>query len=196
MTLTKLSGPDHEALSLPEVKQRLHIIGNDDDADLLALIMSAREQLEGDSGYLGRCLLSQTWSLDLEKFVPEIRVPLPPLQMVTAVQYYNEQDVLTTVTTTVYEEIRPTNSWGCIRLLGNQDWPTDISATRSEPVKITFKAGYGDDWNAVPYPIRQAMLISIGQAWLHREGFVEGAITHLPITAEKLLGQYRMERVG
>lgn len=197
MSLTLITGPAVEPLTLAEAKQYCRIDGATDDALIGSLITSARERLDGHSGILGRALNTQTWRLDLPSFQDTVKLPLPPLQSVSSVKYYDSDDTLQTVASTVYEVIVNGTSGGCVRRLADQSWPTDLDTDRLEPVQITFVAGYGDSWNDVPEPIRLAVAYLVTHYYDRREILGQIAMSG-PVdeTADALIAPYRMVSLG
>lgn len=198
MTLHLINGPQKEPVSLAEAKAHLRLEDNEEDALVQSLIVAARKYLDGYTGYLGHCLITQTWRLDIPEFpLRGIKLPLTPLQSVESIEYYDTEDVQQTVSTDVYEVVTDEASKGVVHLLGDQSWPVSVDDDRLEPIQITFKAGYGDDWNAVPQPIRHAMLLMIGSMYERREPEIVGAsISPATFTVESLLQPYRMIGFG
>lgn len=198
MSLSLVTGPTVEPLSLAEVKLYCRVDDDItvDDALIDALIVAARQRLDGYSGILGRALISQTWRLDLPQFWNVTRLPLPPLQSVTSVKYYNTSDVLTTVATSVYEVITSGTTGGHIHLLGDQSWPSDIDTDRAEPIQITFVAGYGDSWNDIPEPLKLAMAYIVTHHYDNRESVKEGSMSEVPETTQSLIAPYRLVGFG
>lgn len=194
MSLSLVTAPTVEPVSLAEVKNYLKIDDDltEDDALLSGLIAVARQHLDGYSGVLGRCLVSQTWKLSLPDFKSVIKLPLPPLQSVTHVKYYDTGGNLDTVSASIYEVITGGTSGGYIHLLGDQTWPTDVDTDRAEPVEITFVAGYGDSWNDVPEPLRLAICGLVAHWHLNREPVGE-SMGLIPMHINSLIDQYRVK---
>jgi len=169
MNLTLVMAPTVEPLSIDEVKTHLRVEYDDENAYLHALINVAREFIDGKDGILGRAINTQTWKLSLTDFKSDIEIPLPPLQSISSIKYWNNAStpVLTTVATTVYEVITGTFR-GKVCLLGDQSWPSDIDANRRFPVEITFVAGYGDEASDIPEGLRHAMLFHIAHMFENR----------------------------
>jgi uncharacterized phiE125 gp8 family phage protein len=178
--LVLVTAPEQEPVSLAEVKAHLRVDHDNDDALLGALIVAAREHLDGRDGWLGRALMPQTWQLVMDHFpfatdrylgirYPEpewfaIRVPLPPLISVVSIKYIDsegEEQILAEeqyVVDTASEPARIYPAYGTT-------WPT----TRCIPnaVTVDFECGYpfGEPEGCppvapvtVPRPIRMAML--------------------------------------
>lgn len=198
MSLTLITAPTVEPVSLAEVKEWLKV--DDDltgeDATLQAMIVGVRNHLDGHSGRLGRAINTQTWRLDLPCFKTRIKLPLPPLQSVSSVKYYDTDGTLQTVATSVYEVITNGTSGGYIHLLGDQSWPTDIDTDRDEPVQITFVAGYGGSWNDVPQGLRNAMCFMIADHFENRGEKIIGSSVVENSTTQMMLAPYRVMSFG
>lgn len=194
MSLTLVTGPTVEPVSLAEVKNYLKIDDDqtEDDALLSGLIVAARKLLDGYSGVFGRCLVSQTWKLSLPDFRDNIQLPLPPLQSVTHIKYYDTDGDLNTVSTSVYEVITGGTSGGYVHLLGDQTWPADVDTDRAEPVEITYIAGYGNSWNDVPDTIRLA-IYGLVEHWHTNRGMIGEQTNIIPMHINALIEQYRVK---
>lgn len=66
MTPVLVTAPVATAISLAEAKAHLRIDHADDDAMIEALIAAATAHLDGWRGVLGRCIMSQTWSVTVQ----------------------------------------------------------------------------------------------------------------------------------
>jgi uncharacterized phiE125 gp8 family phage protein len=83
-----------------------------------------------------------------------------------------------------------TDSGSFIRPLLGKAWPA--TGSYYDSFKICFKAGYGTTAEAVPDPIRHAILFTLGDLYQHRETVVVGNnFSQLPIGAKTLLNPYR-----
>lgn len=107
-----------------------------------------------------------------ENGLSEIRLPLPPLQSVTHLKYYDEDGVLQTFSSTKYH-VDTFEAPGRIVLADGEAWPT--IQRRPNPVQIRFVCGYASA-AAVPANVRHAILLLVGAFYAHREPFVTGTI--------------------
>jgi len=177
MGLTLVTAPTAEPLTLAEAKLHLRL-DSDVEIDRVGdLIVSAREDLDGPAGWLGRAIMPQTWDLTVDRFpdrcgmmnfTPQlgdlsIEIPLPPLQSVTSIGYIDQNGDAQTLATTVYRVVADSLP-GKVILRQNQSWPLTIR----EPAAVTirFVAGYAK----VPQKIRSLMLEMIGWRFANREG--------------------------
>lgn len=63
MTPTLITAPATAAVSLAEMKAHLRVTGSAEDTLITALVSAAIAHLDGWKGVLGRCIMSQTWSV-------------------------------------------------------------------------------------------------------------------------------------
>jgi uncharacterized phiE125 gp8 family phage protein len=160
------------------------------------LIPAARMWCEG---YTARQLLTATYALSLDGFPSDgvIRVPFPPLQTVTFIKYLDTAGVLQTLASTQYVVEAPAGPFafpGRITRAVGVVWPSTYE--QENAVVVTYVAGYGAATTApsvVPAPLRQAMLLQIGQAFEHREQQAAGgAMQRNAVTAELLANPFRV----
>jgi uncharacterized phiE125 gp8 family phage protein len=199
MRLRQIVEPEIEPVSLAEVKEHLRIEHDDEDATLAIYIRAARKNIEGPNGFTGRALVTQTWELVLDEFPDaEIRIPLPPLQTVESVKYYDTDGNLQTVSSSDYE-VDTVDEPGWISPI-TTGWPTGL-LTGINAVIVRFVAGYPIDEGAsppdaagnVPEDIKAALLLQIGALYENRENVLVGqAASVLPMGAEWLLRPHRV----
>lgn len=193
MTLKLITAPAVEPLNIQtEVRPHVRVDFDDDDALLLMYAKTARQYLE--THHLRRALITQTWDLYLDSFPGDvITLPLPPLQSVTGVYYTPESGVEQTVSASSYY-VDTVGEPGRVLLKNGYTWPSDTLQV-ANGVRVRFVCGYGAAGNNVPSPIRQAMLLTIGDLYENRENTViaQGVtIQKLPNGAEMLLYPYRI----
>jgi hypothetical protein len=114
-----------------------------------------------------------------------VPIPKPPIQAITAVQYYDFSGTLQTVPPASYNASIGTP--GRIQPAYAKVWP--IAQPRIDSVQIQFTAGYGPTGASVPANIQQAMLLCIGHWYQNREWVsTEGSFLTVPNTVDLLLG--------
>lgn len=149
--------PQDEPVTPDEVRARTGLDATSTNLILNPLITVARQILDGYDGRLGRALMTQTWELRFDWFPAyEIVLPLPPLQSVVSVKYLDDNEVEQTVDPADYMIDGQ-------RLVAKSmvSWPSSSTSTPGA-VRIQFKAGYGDDGEDVPEPIRQWIAMKAG----------------------------------
>lgn len=174
------TAPEHLVVSLNEIRARLGLQDNDDteDPEIVAMIRAATAGIEQ---YLRRTLIDTTFTMFLDQFpgqplpwwdgvrqiadtqltdltVP-ITLPLPPLDSVVHVKWYDDADTATTISSSTYI-VDTARDPGRIVLKTGQSWP--LSQLRAiNGVEVQYIAGYGPVGSDVPEPIRDAIMIYV-----------------------------------
>lgn len=192
MWLNQTAAPSETPVTLGEAKAHLRVDHSDEDALITSLIAAATEHLDGRRGYLGRCLITQSWEYRLHCFPRSgvIELPLPPLQNVASVKYLDDAGVEQTLIANTDYVVDSATYYGQVRRAYNVVWP--FARLEDYAVRIVFAAGFGDA-AAVPQPIKNALLMMIGHLYEHREAVTEGGLVEMPLAARWLLGPYRIE---
>jgi len=133
-----------------------------EDTLLAAQITAAREYCEG---FQNRSYITQTWELWLDGWPAndEITIPLPPLQSITSIKYYDTANVEAIFAAENYF-VDTKSEPGRVVLACNKSW----SSTTLRPLNgicIEFVAGYGAAASAVPQTVKMA--ISLKTKMLH-----------------------------
>ncbi len=196
--LKLITAPVLEPLTLAETRLHLKLDATGsppshaDDSLVNNLIKAARTHLDGRYGRLSRALITQTWELVLDKFPDkrDIRIPLAPLISVISVKYDDVNAAEQTVASANYM-VDVVSSFGWIVPITSFSWPATLDTINA--VRVRFTAGFGPNPTDVPEPIRQAMLLMIGNWYENREEVVigQGAI-QIPLAAEALLSPYEL----
>lgn len=180
--LTRTTQPASEPLSLAEAKNHLRVNVTDDDSLITNLIVTARITCEE---FTARALITQSWRLWLDNFPGDsiawwdgtregatarltvkryIAIPRAPLQAISAVTVYADDDTSTLFSSASYF-VDTAAEPGRLALRNNASWPIAQRATNG--ISIDFSAGYGAA-SAVPQALKQGMLAHIGQLYEHR----------------------------
>lgn len=133
--------PTVEPVSLADVK--LHIrhdasVGTTEDAMLTRWIKGARERAEH---LAQRALCTQTWQQTLDLFPSAIELPWSPVQSVSFVKYYDENNALQTLDPTDYKADIRGRSTGYIVPAYGVAWPSTYPEINA--VSVEWVAGYG-----------------------------------------------------
>lgn len=147
--------PAAEPLTAADIRARLGLSSDVADTALDPLIKAARQQIDGWSGWLGRALVNQTWTMYLPAFRSVIEIPLPPLQSIASVKYIASDGNEVTLDPSDYRVV-PGNPPG-IEMVSSL--PT--AACQDDAVRVSFVAGYGPDAENVPEPIRTAIALMV-----------------------------------
>lgn len=215
-----LVGPTIEPVTLADAKNHLRVDFNEDNALILALISSVRQQAEQ---ICRRTLLTQTWLVTLDQFPApgqnigsanwygpqwgnspgplttlnpnkstgyEIYLPFSPLQSISSITYVNVDGQTQTLSPSAYKVDNISEPARVLPAYG-----TTFPATRNEinAVQITLTAGWTSAAQ-VPAPIKSWMLLRLGAMYENRESdtvIQRGIMDSLPF-ADQLLTPYRV----
>ncbi len=178
--------PSTEPVSVAELRDKCRITSKVQDEQLGAFLTSARKRIEEVS--LWRVLITQTCVDRFSAFAPEMELHWSPAQSITSVAYVDTDGDTQALADTVYE-LGLFYGQGFVRLKYDQTWPTDVQS-HPDVITVTSVAGYGDDPDDVPEPIRQAILLDA--LWQHTER--EGA-NYPGAAIANLLSPYTNQRV-
>ncbi|NRF91535.1 phage head-tail connector protein [Paenibacillus frigoriresistens] len=187
-SLSIVTPPIDEPVTLEEVKAHLRVDFDDDDFYIAALIYAAREITEQKTN---RALITQTWDYILDDFpcVNEIKLRKPSLQSVTSVNYTTSDGVEHVMSTDDYIVDTKSNP-GRIFLGFSKIWPPVVLQPASA-VRIRFVAGYSSG-NEVPQALKHAMFFLIAHFYENREPISKDIVNKIPMTFDFLIGPYRV----
>lgn len=165
-----------------------------------SLITTAREDCES---FQNRAYITQTWELWLDRFPSDnfIEIPLPPLQSITSIKYYDTDDTEATAyepgaetpigTATYFTDDKSEPGRLCLK--NGKSWPSTTLRPHNG-VCVTFVAGYGDAASDVPKAVKQAMLLLIGHYYENREAVLTTGMNPIvvPFAVESLLWKKRI----
>lgn len=86
LTDSQLTGPASEPVTLADVKASARIDGAEFDGTIDRLIVSAREMAEHETG---RCLLAQTWRVELDDWPDRVELSASPVSALSSVEYWD-----------------------------------------------------------------------------------------------------------
>lgn len=186
--LTKPANPP-AAVTIEEARSHCRVDGNGDDVELARLIVSATADAQGETG---RALVSQPMVLGLDGFADRIELPMPPIVAVDAVKFLDSNGDTQTVPSAVYRLV-PHETRPAIVLRPGQAWPSGLMAGVGDGVvTVEYTAGYGQAEADVPQPIRQWILLRVGDGFANREGTNVGNIVTPFKFVDHCLDQYRV----
>ena len=191
MALVLTSAPAIEPVTLAEAKAQLRVDGSAEDTLILSLIITSRLHIEAA---MGLALITQSWSYFLDAWPAgaSVKLPLRPVQSLTAVQLYAPDESVETLAPDTYQLDGAAAPPRVIRQ-GALAWPAPKRPANG--IEIALVAGYGDAAGDVPAPIRQAVLLLVAHWYEHREPVVIGAPTAaVPQMVSQLLHPFRLVR--
>ena len=189
-----VTAPTEEPVTLEEAKAHLRVDESDEDGLIAALISAAVSHIDGWSGILGRCMVTQTWGESFDGFPSgyhgnKLRLRLDPNLSITWIKYSDSANVEQTLSQTVYEGPFVDDIGPYVALRENQVWPSTYE--RYDAVTVRYTVGYRAAAQ-VPHAIRQAILLLVGHWYYSREAVVlSKAPAELPFAVSALLAPYR-----
>jgi len=154
-----------------------------EDSILSGFIVAAREYCELRQN---RAYITQSWELAFDDWPAVIEVPLPPLQLVDAIEYYDTSGVAHLVDPADYHvdmrgyKARVAPAYG-------KHWPM-ATLQPLAGVVVSFTAGYGDLATDVPERIRTAIKLLAGHLYEHREATDIKEVKEVAFAVNALLG--------
>ena len=182
MTVVKVTDAATEPVTLAEAKAHCRVDATDDDTLITALIVAARNAAEHE---LQRTCITTVYKLTLDEFPDVIDLPLPTIQSVASVKYYNDAGTLTTLDPSLYWVDLP-----AAVILPASDWPT--TQLRPAAVEVSYTAGWANA-AAVPETVKQWIKLFVGSLYDNRasQANAKDATTELPFVGS-LLDPYRV----
>ena len=152
---------------------------DDTISDLVTVARSIAEKR------MGRAIITQTWDYYLDSFNSQaIKIPMPPLQEISYIKYYNQAGTLTTIDSDDYTVVTQ-NIPGFVVPAYGESWP--VSRGHTNDIVIRFVAGEGDAGSDVDSTIRQAIKIIISHLYDNRELVAAVNLNKIPMSAEMFL---------
>lgn len=179
--------PEVEPIDLQDIgKLHIKIDSSDLEDDLLSIyIQAAREIIEEKTG---RSFITQSRRIKLDNFPTcgYIRLTHGPVQQLTAVKYFDANEVEQTLSSSEYWiDYDPPIPI----IIVKNSWPETYC--RPNAVTIEYVAGYGDNAEDVPAPLRSAILMRFAQLYENRQTTILGALaTEVPKGEDDLISTY------
>jgi uncharacterized phiE125 gp8 family phage protein len=186
MGYRQITPPSAQPVTLAEAKAQVRVDHSDEDALITRLTAAATSYLDGRTGILGRCLVTQTWELTLDAFPDgEIELPLGPVANVVSVTYVGTAGTTQTLASSnYYFDDASLSQW----VVPVADWPDTKDVANA--VTVRFIAGTAAA--SVPEAIRHAILLLIGH-WYEQRSTVSVGMTvaEMPMAVDALLAPFR-----
>lgn len=193
MKLTVVTATTGTPVSLDEAKAHLYVTTNDKDADINRKVKAATRFCQGRiAGH--RQFMKATYDGVMPGFPHDQRItfPLPPLQSITSIKYFNSTggevsstSATSTFSSTDWNTVTPTEAPGFIEPVFGKVWP--VTQPRIDAVTTRFVAGSTSVVD-VPENIKAAVLLVVGHLWRNREAVVTGVnATELQMSVDDLL---------
>ena len=184
-----VTAPGATPITLAEAKAHLRVDHAEDDTLIGTLIQAATDHLDGWSGVLGRCLVTQTWSQSFDGFYGRfLRLPFPDVASIASVTYQDADDAEQIVASASYAIKEDAKS---AYLFFAESFAIPTVYARPDAVTVTFTTGYGAA-SAVPEAIKAAIKLLVGHWYENRESISAGpGLSELPMSVQSLVTPYR-----
>lgn len=174
-----------QPVTLAEAKAHLRVDHTDEDDYITALIKAATSYLDGRSGVLGRCLVTQTWEMTLDAFpAKEIELPLGPVASLVSVKYIAVSGAEQTVPSGNYYVDTASLS---ARVVPEDTWPATMSAANAVTVRYVAGTAVED----VPAELGMAIRLLVGHWYANRQAVTGATGTELPFGVGALIAPFR-----
>lgn len=177
------------SLPITRDQAKAHMRVDDDfENDLIdSFITSAVDHVDGYSGILGRCLINQPWSVSACDIYDICLLPFPDVSS-AVITYFDSDDVEQTFAAANYSIIETVQG---SRIFIKSESSIPAMFARPDAVTVTFVAGYGEEADDVPAPIRQALKMMVAFHYENRDMPPASSTDMTPMGATALLAPYR-----
>lgn len=214
MTAFKMTvPPSTEPVTLADAKAQARIDTTADDALVSSLIIAARQYAEK---YTNRAFITQTWQMWIDLWpaateplwdgvrqgtvsslnkIHTITLPRAPLQSVTKIQYFDDNDAATLWPSSNYF-VDTAREPGRLALRSGATWP--IPSRLTNGILVEYVVGYGADGSAVPEAIKTAIRQLVAHWFAHRGDVTtisavrSSTASSIPLVIEALLDPFRL----
>ena len=186
--ISTTTGPTTEPITTAQAKEHLRVTFSDDDAYIDALITTARQVVEARSGmrlftqtvvlradYWSEIGFSDPHRLDL------VSLRVAPVQSVTSVNYYDDDDIDRTLSTALYWT--DLDSVPC-RMQIKDEWPSINE--RAGNIRVTMVVGW-DNADNIPAILKTAIKLLIGHYYENREEVTDLKLMAIPEGIDRLI---------
>jgi uncharacterized phiE125 gp8 family phage protein len=162
----------------------------DDDADDVGIDRRIRGATSRVESFLGRGLLTQSWTYCQDVFASTIPLPMAaPLQSVTSVKYYDVDGTQQTLSASVYG-VDTESEPGRVYLKSGQSWPS-VQSGRPLAVEVIYVVGWTSA-DLIEPAIVEGVYLTIGTRDEFREDVsANHPLYKLPSGAESWLYPHR-----
>lgn len=187
--------PTVPILSTAEAKAQLRVDGSDEDTLIDAFVSAADTMLDAEHGIIGRALTTQRWRLSLTSPPASnghVYLPVPPVQSVHQIQYYDTDGALQTYSSDNYRLVVD-SQYAVVELVSGASWPA--TDNRLVAFYVDYDTGYGNTAADIPEAIRQAARLLVGHYNENRQAVVTGVTPNeLPLAVQSLIMPFKISR--
>lgn len=186
MAAILLVPPATEPWTVADAKSFLRVEHDDDDALIVALIASARGQVEA---LTRRGLITQTWRLVLDRWPPDGRIAprLAPLRAVTAARTRDAAGNTVAIDTGRFVVDAAANT------IAAPPWSLPMPGRYASGIELDVTVGFGDRASDVPDVLRHAVRTLVAH-WYDNRGLaaIGQTVAMLPGSVNAMIASYRV----
>jgi uncharacterized phiE125 gp8 family phage protein len=185
-----ITAPSKPYMDLDLIKTHLKIDNNDEDTYLEflgnAVFIFAEQQTR-------RTLLTTEYETFRDSFATRgFEIRKTPMQQVSKLEYRDQSTDSWEILHTDKYVVTDENYYSRIIRANNQQWPIEYDRGQQN-IKITFTAGYGDNFEDIPDDLKLAMLNHVARVHDDRgDCDIERA---LPLTSDAIYNKYRVPNI-
>lgn len=167
MRFRTVTAPSVEPVTLTEAKAWCRETASDQDTLISGLITAHR--IFAENVLTGRAFVQRTLQAFCDEFPSCFKLPFPPLQSVSAIEYLDADGALQTLSSSLYQ-VDIYSEPGRVKVSYGNSWPA-IRASDFNPVRVTFVCGYApvgspSDYVAgVPQNLKEWLLRRVATAY-------------------------------
>lgn len=185
---TLKTAPVEQPVSLAQLKEQAVVDFADDDSLLQALLDAAVLQLDGYTGLLGRCMVTQVWDVSFWRWAWRMHLPLCDVSAV-ALTYIDVNGIEQTIDPSNYQLVEQharTEIW----FKRNFSYPV-LYWDNGFYITASMTAGFGAA-TAVPAPLKTAIM-QLAISWYENRNTPDKGAA-IPKAVEALIAPYRRVR--
>jgi uncharacterized phiE125 gp8 family phage protein len=196
MVLTEVSAPPAAALPVRAFAGHLRLGSGfaDDGAEDAVLELCLRAAMAAIEARLSRALLARDFSWTVSRWREEASqgMPIAPVRGVASITLVEADGAETAVDPEAWSVLRDAERPRLVGRFG-RSLPR---IPRSGHAEIRFSAGFGEEWEAVPGDLRQAVFLLAAHFYENRAGGGGAVAGSMPFGVLVLLEAYRATRIG
>lgn len=178
----RISPPAAAPVQISAAKAFLRVDGADEDLLIMNLIAAAVDYLDGRTGVLGRCLVTQVWRYQSLQIPRRFHFDMPGASAATVT--FRDSDGIEQVLAPDAFELVETVRGSCLVVSGD----APVTAWHGPFIMdVTF----GTTAEEVPPALVQAIQMLVAHWYANREAVVTGGVTPLPLGVDMLIAPYR-----
>ena len=178
----RITPPVVAPVTVDDAKVFLRVDGAEEDTLIESLIAAAVDHLDGRSGVLGRCMVTQVWRYQAQCLNAQFDFDMPGATAATVrfVDDAGEAQAVTVADDQLVQTVR-----GSSLIIADGD---PLAEWRGP---VTLEVTFGTAVEDVPPALVQAVRMLVAHWYANREAVVTGSAAPLPLGVQMLIAPYR-----